>query len=190
MCSLSESQMSYTELVEIYKLSQESENRLREAQSHELTAFTSVLLAVIGAGLAGVRLLNTDHVLQSVFMIIISFVTISLSIVAYKMYMYNFLRQVEYMTIEGKIEDILGLASSKKYHATNYWASESIVPNSYIRFRSTHSQSSDDFIKSMLKVKSREMRFYYFVYIAIGVLFFIIGFLNLFNIISLSVSIV
>ena len=92
------------------------------------------------------------------------------------------------MTIQGKIEDIIGLTDEKKYHANKFWSKEPIVPNSYIKFRTIpeNSENSSVFIKSLVSGKSTKMKIYYGIFALIGVGFIVGAILVFTGVISLD----
>lgn len=172
------------ELIEIYNQAGEGENELRNAARSGMGTFTSLLLAVLGGGLAGIRIISADRVLLVSFTLCVGALLIALSRIAYVNYISDFTRQVEFMTIQGKIEDILGMTSGKIYHAESYWKDEPIVPSTFVEFRKSHKESSQDFIKCLVKDKAKEIRWYYLTFALIGVGFLVLGILSAFGVID------
>ena len=172
-----EAEMTLTkdDFVDLYNQAQSCENAIRTASRNSTSIFSSLLLAVIGGGFALVRFVLPERVMAGCLMICIGLALCGLSVVAYKHFVSDFRRQVEYMSIQAKIEDILGLSDAKKYHAQQYWSDEPVVPKSYVDFRNDkrNCASTSDFINNMLKGKSVKMIGYYGIFVAIGLAFIV-----------------
>lgn len=178
--------LSREELMTVYEQAGEGENELRNAARNGMGTFTSLLLAVLGGGLAGIRIIATDKVLLVSFTIIVGVLLIVLSRIAFTNYISDFCRQVEFMTIQGKIEDILGLTDERNYHASSYWKNEPIIPATFVGFRKEHAGCSKEFIDCLVKDKSKEIRWYYVTFAVIGVGFIVLGVLGGFGVIDFA----
>lgn len=176
------------DFIDLYKEAQSCENQIRTASRNSTSIFTTLLLAVVGGGFTCVRFALPEKILAGCLMICVGLIIFGLSAIAYRQFISDFIRQVEYMTIQGKIEDIIGLTDEKKYHANKFWSKEPIVPNSYIKFRTipVNSENSSMFIKSLVSGKSTKMKIYYGIFALIGVGFIVGAILVFTGVISLD----
>ncbi|MCY0902704.1 MAG: hypothetical protein OWU32_11055 [Firmicutes bacterium] len=85
-------------------------------------------------------------------------------------YRSDYRRQVETMTIQAKIEDVLGLTNVDQYQTT-YWNHEPIVPPLYVEFRKKHPNSSDFVDSFVTGTDMTYIRVYYLMFSLIGVLY-------------------
>lgn len=183
MESKNQCQLSKEDFLELLKQANENEKDVREAKGSTFATNTGILTATVGGALAGVRLLISNSTIDGAFSMICGLIIMALSYASYCQYRSNFLRQVEYMTIQAKIEDILGLTDAKKYHAKNYWIDEPIIPASYISFRKKYKNNTNSFISNIMKTNDLSvMKWFFGVYGFIGVLLFAVGILMLFQI--------
>lgn len=166
--------MTNDELIEILKIAIESEQSLRGEGQSSINTYTQTIIYVIGGALAGFRILSGLGYLPGIFAFVAGVIIIVLSISGYFYYESMFRRQVEYMTIEAKIEDYLGLTDRCLYHSSQYWDKECIIPNNYIRTR-VDNKSSDIFISTIMKQKMKNIRIYYATFASIGIAMLLIG---------------
>lgn len=176
------------DFIDLYKEAQSCENQIRTASRNSTSIFTTLLLAVVGGGFTCVRFALPEKILAGCLMICVGFIIFGLSAIAYRQFISDFIRQVEYMTIQGKIEDLLGLTDEKKYHANKYWSKEPIVPNSYVNFRTMdkNRENSSEFIHGLVNGKSTKMKIYYGIFALIGVGFIVGAILVFTGVISLD----
>lgn len=145
-----------------------SETEIRNTARTTLNYYSTLLLSLTGGILLLSKSLN--GALFELCFLIGGICLIVIPNVAILHYRSDYRRQVETMTIQAKIEDVLGLTNVDQYQTT-YWNHEPIVPPLYVEFRKKHPNSSDFVDSFVTGTDMTYIRVYYLMFSLIGVLY-------------------
>lgn len=155
------------------------ENTLRNTARTTMNFYSTLLLSLTGGILIILKDLK-ESILFNMCFTIGGLCLIVISIMAGYHYKSDYRRQIESITIQAKLEDVLGLTNVSKYQTT-YWNHEPIIPLLYVNTRSKY-ESSSDFVESFVKGTDMSyIRIYYSVFTFIGICYFIFGIVLLYN---------
>ena len=179
--------LSQTELLQLLQFSSQEEIEIRNTLRSTLNTYTTLLCSIIAGILTISSISNPTPLLQSLALIIGGVVTCCISFVGYRHYKSDYVRQIESIVSQAKLQDILGITDPSLYKLSTYWKGESLLPASFIETR-TQCKTSEEFISWFIKntdVKYIKLLFSCFFSIGIfvffvGILFFI-GFLHNFQ---------
>ncbi|MBD5118490.1 MAG: hypothetical protein HDT37_05200 [Clostridiales bacterium] len=175
----SEEKFSKEELFALYKLEIDRENEIRTKWRSSFNVYLTMLLSIISAVFVFANFLSESHTgtEKYCFMIGGGIVTI-LAIIAFFHFKLDYRYQMEILSVQAKIEDMLGLTCPEKCTLPQRWGAEALLPPWYYDNEAIHSSSSKEFIDYMCSMKS--MNFYpliYAVFAFIGVLLVVVSFL-------------
>lgn len=147
----------------------ETENTIRNTSRSTMNFYSTILLTLTG-GILYISQGITDQILFILLFLVGGVCLFFIPIMAYQHYQSDYRRQIEYITIQAKLEDILGLTDTEKYQ-TSYWNQEPVVPLAYVDYRKEH-DSSFAFVESFIKeTDTRNVRRYYSIFQAVGVVY-------------------
>jgi hypothetical protein len=146
----------------------QSENTIRNTTRATMNYYSTLLLSLTG----GILLISKglDGVLFGLCFLLGGVCLTIIPNIAFLHYRSDYRRQIEMITIQAKLEDILGFTDIDKYKTT-YWNHEPIIPPLYVSARKTHPDSVD-FVNSF--IKSTDMiyvRIYYLIFSLIGMFY-------------------
>ncbi len=155
-----------------------SENTIRNTTRSTMNYYSTLLLSITG----GILLISKDltGLLFSLCFLLGGVCLIIIPTIAFLHYRSDYRRQIEMITIQAKLEDILGFTDADKYQTT-YWNHEAIIPPLYVSFRKSHTDSND-FVSSF--IKSTDMiyvRIYYLIFGLIGIFYIGYGIYKFYN---------
>jgi len=154
-------------LLKLLDQTYQSENAIRNSTRTTMNYYSTLLLSLTG----GILLISKDLkgiLFTFCFLFGGIFLTV-IPIIAFFHYRSDYRRQIETITIQAKIEDILGFTDVEKYHTT-YWNHEPIIPPFYVKTRNKHDDSIE-FVNSFIKGTDMIYVFcHYFLFSLIGII--------------------
>lgn len=153
---------SKEELFDLYKLEIERENEIRTQWRASFNVYLTMLLSIISGMLLLANFLSGSGMEKPCF-IIGGCAVVALAIVAWLHFKLDYKHQMEILTIQMKLEDMLGLTSSEKCMLPPRWGDEALLPPWYYSVKNISSSSSKEFVDDMCSMK--KMNFYPLVYI-------------------------
>lgn len=165
---------SKEELYNLYKLEIERENEIRARWRTSFNVYLTMLLSIISGILLLSNFLSEFHMIRPCF-IVGGIAVIVLSIIAWLHFRLDYRYQMEILSIQAKIEDMLGLTSPERCNLPERWGNEALLPPWYYMGKNAQS-SSEEFVKHMCSI--RNTNFYpaiYMVFALLGVILFILG---------------
>lgn len=162
------------ELVELYKLEISRENEIRTKWRKSMEVYLTMLLSVFGGSLTLANFFKLKY-LAVISLIGGGIIIIMLATIAYFHFRLDYRYQMEFLSIQAKIEDMLGLTSPQRCILPARWGNEALLPAKYYSDKDTPS-TSEKFISKMCSLK--EMNFYplvYFIFLLLGVGLIILG---------------
>jgi len=165
-------------LLEFLGQAMNSENTIRNTTRSTMNYYSTLLLSITG----GILLISKDliGVLFSLCFILGGICLIIIPTIAFLHFRSDYRRQIEMITIQAKLEDILGFTDVDRYQTT-YWNHEPIIPPLYVSFRKSHTHSND-FVNAF--IKSADMiyvRIYYLIFGLIGAFYIGYGVFKYYN---------
>lgn len=158
-----------------------AEAEVRTAFRQTMGRYSTILVAVIGGTLAGMQGTRSCPVLAVSFAISGGLVVLSMAFAAYCHFKSDFRRQVEWMSMQAKYEDILGLTDVRRCHALNFWKEEPIVPRYFVECRQKASDTMAFVNLLMRGPGSLAIKLYYVSYMVIGMALIALGCYMLFE---------
>lgn len=147
----------------------ETENTIRNTSRSTMNFYSTILLTLTG-GILYISQGITDRILFILLFLVGGICLFYIPIMAYQHYKSDYRRQIEYITIQAKIEDVLGLTDTEKYQ-TSYWNHEPIIPLAFVDYRKEHA-SSFDFVESFIReTDTKNVRRYYAIFQVVGVIY-------------------
>ncbi len=148
------------ELFNLYKLEIDRENEIRSKWRKSMEVYLTMLLTVFSGCLV------FANFLKEVTLIMLCFIgggtiIIMLALIAYFHFKLDYKYQMEILSIQAKIEDMLGLTSPEKCVLPPRWGNEALLPPWYYADKEENS-SSEKFVLKMCSFKS--INFYPIVY--------------------------
>lgn len=168
---------SKEDLLGLYKLEIERENEIRARWRTSSNVYLTMILSIISGIFVLANFLSQTNIGALCF-IVGGVIVIALSIIAFLHFKLDYRYQMEILSIQAKIEDMLGLTSPEKCSLPPRWGDEGMLPPWYYSDKNIPS-SSEEFIKKMCSMK--KTNFYpviYIVFSAIGILLIILGLLT------------
>jgi len=170
----SQEKFSKEELYNLYKLEIERENEIRARWRNSFNVYLTMLLSIISGMLLLANFLSDFDMVSPCFTIG-GCVVIALSIIAWFHFRLDYRYQMEILSIQAKIEDMLGLTSPERCDLPQRWGNEALLPPWYYSEKNIPS-SSEKFVKRMCSI--RNINFYpavYMVFIFLGTALMILG---------------
>lgn len=164
------------ELFELYKIYIDRENVIRKMWRTSFTTYSTIILTILGSiillfGLFDKTLLN-KMVLGLGGIIIIGF-----SLIAYFHCKLDYKYQMELLSVQMKIEDLLGLTDESFVKLPERWGSEALLPPWYYSNKNERSNSYK-FIKSMFTLeKTNGYLWIYFLFGIVGTFLVVVAIL-------------
>lgn len=167
----SEEKFSKEDLFALYKLEIDRENEIRTKWRSSFNVYLTMLLSIISAIFIFVNFLSESHQeLEKSCFLVGGGIVFLLALIAYFHFRLDYRYQMEILSVQAKIEDMLGLTSPEKCTLPERWGNEALLPPWYYDNKEKPS-SSKEFVKRMCSMKS--INFYplvYFVFALVGVL--------------------
>jgi len=165
---------SKEELFLLYEIEIKRENEIRSKWRSSLNIYVTTILSLLTGAVVYVMFIN-NYIYMKIFIIFVGFLIISISLIAYFHFKLDYKYQMEILSIQIKIEDMLGLSDSKKCCDKHRWKGEALLPKSYYE-NSKMAKTSDEFISKMCSI--REINYYslfYYVFVILGIIIVLIG---------------
>lgn len=149
------------ELFNLYKLEIDRENEIRSKWRKSMEVYLTMLLTVFSGCLVLANFLKEKLLVMFCF-IGGGIIIIMLAIIAYFHFRLDYKYQIEILSIQAKIEDMLGLTSPEKCVLPPRWGKEALLPPWYYADKDKES-STKKFVSRMCSFKS--INFYPIVYL-------------------------
>lgn len=149
------------QLMELYKLYIDRENEIRRSWRQFMQFYITTCLSIF-AGMMLISNLSENIIIIKIAIIGGGIFMFGISIVAYFHFKLDYLYQMELLSIECKIEDILGLTDENNFNLPLRWNKEALLPK-YFYSEKNEISSSEAFIKKMISWK--KINFYPFIYV-------------------------
>lgn len=163
---------SKEELYSLYKLEIERENEIRTRWRNSFNVYLTMLLSIVSGILLLANFLSESNIYNLCF-IVGGCVVIALSIIAWFHFRLDYKYQMEILSVQAKIEDMLGLTSPERCVLPQRWGDEALLPPWYY---STEKSSSKEFVKRMCSM--RNINFYpiiYMIFAFLGMALVVLG---------------
>jgi len=162
------------ELFNLYKIEIDRENEIRAKWRKSMEVYLTMLLTVFSGSLLLANFLN-EKKLGMICFIGGGIIIIMLAMIAYFHFKLDYKYQMEILSIQAKIEDMLGLTSPEKCILPPRWKNEALLPSWYYEDKNKES-STEEFISKMCS--SKAINFYpivYFIFSLLGVMLIVFG---------------
>ena len=163
------------ELFLLYEIEIKRENEIRDKWRNSLKFYVTTILTILTGTVVYVNFIKST-MYSRFFIMCIGFLIIIIGLIAMLHFKLDYKYQMEILSIQIKIEDMLGLSDPEKCRNKHRWSGEALLPKSYYdNFKKTN--SSDDFVKKMSRM--REIYCYnlfYNVFVLLGIIIVFIGF--------------
>ncbi|MCH5301060.1 MAG: hypothetical protein J1E56_07055 [Ruminococcus sp.] len=160
-------QFTREELFELYKLEISRENEIRTRWRKSMEVYLTMLLTVFGGSLTLANVFKAKFLTAS-SLIGGGIIIVLLAITAYFHFKLDYKYQMEILSIQAKIEDLLGLTSPNRCNLPARWGNEALLPTRYYEDKDKPS-TSEEFVSKMCALK--RINFYPLIYL----IFFLIG---------------
>lgn len=154
------------ELLELYKLEISRENEIRARWRKSMEVYITLMLTVFSSSIIFANFLS-DKTLSMFCLIGGGSIVVMLAIIAYFHFRLDYRYQMEILSIQAKIEDLLGLTDTNKYRLPLRWKNEALLPPWYYNSKNTES-STKEFVKEMCSL--RRTNFYPLVYLIMSLI--------------------
>lgn len=154
------------ELFNLYKLEIDRENEIRSKWRKSMEVYLTMLLTVFSGSLLLANFL-VEKKLGMFCFIGGGIIIIMLVIIAFLHFKLDYKYQMEILSIQAKIEDMLGLTSPEKCILPPRWKNEALLPTWYYADKNKES-STEQFVKRMCSFKT--INFYPIVYLIFSLL--------------------
>lgn len=163
-----------SDLLFLYDLEIKRENEIRDKWRKTMNFYLTTILTLLSAVILLVEFYK-DSKMFKIILIFVGILIIALSIIALLHFKLDYKYQMEILSIQMKLEDILGLNDVNNPLLKNRWEGEALLPASYSK---NNFKSSEDFVKAMCgmkKINFYEVLYYIFAFMGIGII--ILGFI-------------
>lgn len=151
---------SKEELYSLYKLEIERENEIRARWRNSFNVYLTMLLSIVSGILLLANFLSESNIYNRCF-IVGGCIVIALSVIAWFHFRLDYKYQMEILSVQAKIEDMLGLTSPERCDLPQRWGNEALLPPWYYSTK-MDSSSSEEFVKRMCSMKN--INFYPMIY--------------------------
>lgn len=151
----------------MYEIEIKRENELRDKWRNSLKFYITTILTILTGAVVYINFIDSA-MYSRVFIIIIS-------LIAMLHFKLDYKYQMEILTIQIKIEDMLGLSNPEKCCNKHRWKGEALLPKSYYKNKKD-TESSDVFVRKMSSI--RKINYYsmlYYVFVLLGIVIVLIG---------------
>lgn len=164
------------ELMELYKLEINRENEIRSKWRKSMEVYLTLLLTVFSGSLVLANFLKEKLLIMFCFMGG-GLIVVMLAIFAYLHFRLDYKHQMEILSIQAKIEDMLELTNPDKCILPPRWGKEALLPPWYYSNKNENSNTKE-FVSKMCSFKS--INFYpivYFIFSLLGIGLITLGFI-------------
>lgn len=140
----------YNQLFDLYKLYIAREEEIRTKWRSQMNVYITIMVSILTFSTLAARLLF-DSNLSGICFIFGGFISFSIAIIAFFNFKIDFKYQMELLSIECKLEDLLGLTNKELFTFTKRWQNEALLPDYWYQ---KSGMNSVQFVKQMCKFKS------------------------------------
>lgn len=165
---------SNEELFILYEIEIKRENELRDKWRNSLKFYITTILTIFTGAVVYINFIDSA-MYSRVFIMCIGLFIIIISLIAMLHFKLDYKYQMEILTIQIKIEDMLGLSNPEKCCNKHRWKGEALLPKSYYENKKD-TESSDIFVRKMSSI--RKINYYsmlYYVFVLLGIVIVLIG---------------
>ena len=165
-------EFSREELWKLYEIEIKRENEIRARWRSSLNVYLTMLLSFISAI---ILIANFASKYANICFVGGGILVICISILALLHFRLDYKYQMEILSIQAKIEDLLGLTDSTKVDLPLRWENEALLPDWYYSNKNSKS-STTIFVKSLCSIKRiNGYTFFYIVFVLFGVGLIVLG---------------
>lgn len=154
------------QLMKLYEIFIERENEVRRSWRQMLQFYITTCLTIF-ASIMLISNISSDVVIQKIAIIGGGACMLGISILAFFHFKLDYTYQMELLSVQCKLEDLIGLTDNTKVFLPPRWKNEALLPPFYYANKETEG-STIQFLKAMLSAKS--MNFYPLIYIFLSLL--------------------
>lgn len=156
------------ELLQLLHFSSQEEIELRNTLRSTMNTYVTLLCSIIAGVLTISSLSASTPYIQPIAFIVGGIVCCCISFVGYRHYKSDYVRQIESIVSQAKLQDILGLTDPELYKMKTYWLTESLLPSNFIKTRK-QCKNSDEFVNWFIKnTDTKYVRLLYSCFFVIG----------------------
>lgn len=156
------------ELLQLLHKAIDEEIELRNTLRSTMNTYITLILSII-AGVLTISSVSSVAIIMPLAFVLGGILCCYVSLVGFQHYKSDYIRQVECIVEQAKLQDILGLTDPMVYRMRTYWKGESLLPESFIRTRK-ECKTSEEFIKWFVKyTDTKWVRVLYICFVVLGV---------------------
>lgn len=154
------SEFTYEQLMELYKIFINRENEVRKSWRQMLQFYITTCLTIF-ASIMLISNISDNITIQKIALMGGGICMLGISILSFFHFKLDYTYQMELLSAQCKIEDLIGLTDENKVKLPNRWKGEAILPPSYYANKNKLGSTSE-FVKSMAQTK--RINFYPLIY--------------------------
>ena len=152
--------------MELYRIFIERENEIRKSWRQMLQFYITTCLTIF-ASIMLISNISSTLLIQKIALIGGGACMLGISILAFFHFKLDYTYQMELLSVQCKIEDLIGLTDETKIHLPQRWKDEAILPPFYYANKDKEG-STTLFLKSMISIK--RMNCYPLIYAFLSIL--------------------
>lgn len=165
-------EFSKEELWKLYEIEIKRENEIRTRWRNSFNVYITMLLSFISAI---ILIANFASNYDNICFIGGGILVVFLSIIAFLHFKLDYKYQMELLSIQAKIEDLLGLTDPNKVKLPLRWENEALLPKWYYANKNEKS-STENFINTLCSIKRiNGYSFVYLVFVLVGISLIVLG---------------
>lgn len=167
--------LNKSELLQLLQSAVQEEIELRNTIRSTMNSYITLLCSIVAAILTISSFTLSETFIKPITFVIGGLICSIISLVGYKHYKSDYVRQIETIVAQAKLQDVLGLTNGSLYPMNTYWKSESLLPQNFIETRKI-SKTSKEFVDWFIKnTDTKWIRLMYSCFFAIGLIILGIG---------------
>lgn len=157
------------ELLQLLHKAIDEEIELRNTLRGTMSTYITLMLSII-AGVLTISSISNVAIIMPLSFVIGGILCGYVALVGYQHYKSDYIRQVECIVEQAKLQDILGLTDGEVYSMRTYWKGESLLPESFLQTRKA-CKSSEEFIRWFVKyTDTKWVKILYICFMVLGII--------------------